>query len=618
MKNLLTITILFFATISFGQFDSLGIIGSATDLGWDAQTNMTNDATNTDLWTINIDLKNGAAKFRTDNTWTTNWGATDFPTGVASLGGVGNDVPVYGGNFDVSFNTSSLEYNFDFQDSVYASVGLIGDAGIDWNTDIVLTQVANAPWAYRDTLDLNVGPFKFRADGVWMDEWSDGGDGLGSGIAATSGGSNFEITSAGPYLVELNTATGEYTVQSFIPIYATMGVIGEGSPSGTWDTELAMTNFDGNVHAWTITGMFDGAMKMRGDSLWDLAFGADGTQDFPIDTAVLDGGAGNIVVPAGEYRLEFNDTSLIYEFKDPIVEYATIGVIGDAVGGWDNDIDMFKNPEPAAPDEWLLTITVIDGPLKFRADDDWIDSWGGETTPGGFPTGTAIMPGENITVFAGTWTIAFNSTTGDYSFTPASIGTIGTGSPTAGWDDDTDMTQDATTLGLWTATQSLIEGEFKFRKDDDWTINWGGLEVGVVPPFDAGAAAQDGENIVIPAAGTYFISLQTTNPFAGEDEYNGDYSFSIIDATNDLFNVNDVKIFPNPTTDLVNVTIEGAELKGDAQVMIYDMTGKLMQTGTYESANNISFNVNNYPTGFYVIQMRGEGFLISKRFAVAK
>ena len=58
MKNLLTITILFFATISFGQFDSLGIIGSATDLGWDAQTNMTNDAGNTDMWTINIDLKN--------------------------------------------------------------------------------------------------------------------------------------------------------------------------------------------------------------------------------------------------------------------------------------------------------------------------------------------------------------------------------------------------------------------------------------------------------------------------------------------------------------------------------------------------------------------------------
>ena len=614
MKNLLTITLLFLAGISYGQFDSLGIIGSATALGWDAQTNMTNDATNTDLWTINIDLINGAAKFRTDNTWDTNWGATDFPTGIATLGGVGNDVPVYGGNFDVSFNTATLEYNFDFQDSIYASVGLIGDAGIDWSTDIVLTPVANAPWAFRDTIDLNAGECKFRADGVWMDEWADAGDGL-TGVAATSGGGNFTIPSAGPYLVELNTATGEYTIQSFIPIYSTMGVIGTGSPSGTWDTELAMSNFDGNVHAWTITGLFDGDMKMRGDSSWDFAFGADGTQDFPIDTAFLDGGAGNIVVPAGEYRLEFNDTSLIYEFKDPIVDYATIGVIGDAVGGWDNDIDMFKNPDPAAPNEWLLTITITDGELKFRADNDWIDSWGDT----GFPTGSGSNNMDpNVPVFAGTWTIAFNSTTGDYSFTPASVGSIGPASPTAGWDDDTDFTQDAATVGLWTATQTLTEGEFKFRKDDDWAINWGGEHPDSVVTFPMGLASQDGPNIVIPTAGTYFISLQTTNPFAGEHEYNGDYSFSIMDATDNPFNVNDVKIFPNPATDLVNVNIEGAELQGSAQVMIFDMTGKLMQTGTYESANNISFNVANYPTGFYVIQMRGEGFLISKRFAVAK
>jgi hypothetical protein len=387
-----------------------------------------------------------------------------------------------------------------------------------------------------------------------------------------------------------------------------MGVIGTGSPSGTWDTEMAMSNINGNVHQWAITGDFDGEMKMRGDSSWDTSFGADGTQDFPIDTAIFNSSP-NIVVPMGTYLLEFNDTSGIYEFKDPIVDYPTIGVIGDAVGGWDDDIDMFKNPSPTASDEWLLTITITDGELKFRADDDWIDSWGDT----GFPTGSGSNNGDpNIPVFAGTWTIAFNSTTGDYSFTPASIGTIGFGSPTAGWDDDTDMTQDAMTVGLWTATQTLTADEFKFRKDDAWDVNWGGVD------FPMGASAQNGSNINIDADGTYFISLQATNPFAAEGEYNGDYSFSTIDGTDNPFNVNDVKIIPNPATDLVNVTIEGVELQGEAQVMIFDMTGKLMQTGTYESTNNISFNVANYPMGFYVIQMRGEGFLVSKRFVVAK
>ncbi len=614
MKNLLTITVLFFATISFGQFDSLGIIGSATDLGWDAQTNMTNDAGNTDMWTINIDLKNGSSKFRTDNTWVTNWGSADFPMGTGTQGGA--DIPTPGGNYDVTFNSATGEYNFEFQDSIYGSVGLIGEAGIDWSTDIVLTQVANAPWTYRDTLDLNAGECKFRADGVWMDEWADGGDGL-SGIAATSGGGNFMIPSAGEYLVELNTATGEYNIQSFIPIYATMGVIGAGSPSGTWDSEMAMSNINGNVHQWAITGDFNGEFKFRGDSSWDYNWGVEGVPNFPIDTAVFNS-ANNIFAPMGTYLLEFNDTSGLYEFKDPIVDYPTIGVIGDAVGGWDDDIDMYKNPSATASDEWLLTITVADGPLKFRANDAWDVSWGAATAPGGFPTGSAVIPGENITVFAGTWTIAFNSTTGDYSFTAASIGSIGTGSPTAGWDDDTDLTQDATVVGLWTGTQALTAGEFKFRKDDDWATNWGGEHPDSVVTFPIGLASQDGPNLMIPNDGVYFMSLQTTNPFAGEHEYNGDYSFSIMDGTSNPFSVNDVKIFPNPATDLVNVTIEGAELQGAAQVLIYDMTGKLMQSGTYESANNISFNVNNYPTGFYVIQMKGEGFLISKRFAVAK
>lgn len=49
-------------------------------------------------------------------------------------------------------------------------------------------------------------------------------------------------------------------------------------------------------------------MKFRGDSSWDYNWGADGTQDFPLDTAVFNS-ANNIVVPMGTYLLEFNDTS---------------------------------------------------------------------------------------------------------------------------------------------------------------------------------------------------------------------------------------------------------------------------------------------------------------------
>ena len=186
--------------------------------------------------------------------------------------------------------------------------------------------------------------------------------------------------------------------------------------------------------------------------------------------------------------------------------------------------------------------------------------------------------------------IAFNSTTGDYSFTPASVGTIGPAFPAAGCNDDTDLAQDATVVGLWTGTQDLTAREIKLRKDDDWARNWGGTE------FQMGADTQDGPNINVDMARTYFISLQATNPWAAQDEYNGDYSFSIENSTSNPLSINDVKITPNPATDLVNITIEGTELQGDTKVMIFDMTGKFMQTVNYESANNTYFNVANYPT----------------------
>ena len=119
-------------------------------------------------------------------------------------------------------------------------------------------------------------------------------------------------------------------------------------------------------------------------------------------------------------------------------------------------------------DKWKISVVLTDGFLKFRADNDWIVDWGDT----GFPTGTGTQGGDNIPVFAGTWEIEFNATTGVYSFTPITVGTIGPASPTGGWDTDEDMTHDPITANLWTTTQELTAGELKFRQNDDWSVNW--------------------------------------------------------------------------------------------------------------------------------------------------
>lgn len=92
-------------------YASVGIIGTATSNGWDASTPM---AVQPDghTWTLtNAQLFNGEAKFRADNSWTVNWGATTFPAGTGTQGGP--NIPVTGGFYNITFNDVTSEYFFE-------------------------------------------------------------------------------------------------------------------------------------------------------------------------------------------------------------------------------------------------------------------------------------------------------------------------------------------------------------------------------------------------------------------------------------------------------------------------------------------------------------------------
>lgn len=75
-----------------------------------------------------------------------------------------------------------------------------------------------------------------------------------------------------------------------------------------------------------------------------------------------------------------------------------IGIIGNATpSGWDSDTDMTYNPEERCRE--LNGITLSDGEMKFRANDGWDISWGGELD------NLTTKNGGNITVEAGTYDI---------------------------------------------------------------------------------------------------------------------------------------------------------------------------------------------------------------------
>jgi len=123
------------------------------------------------------------------------------------------------------------------------------------------------------------------------------------------------------------------------------------------------------------------------------------------------------------YSFSVNTEDMTYTFEEvnasSAATYDVIGLVGEGTSvGWPGD----DNPTPDIQltqlnfDEhiWYAeSVTLTDGPLKFRANLAWDTSWGGGEN---FPSGQAT--GDDIMASAGTYEVWFNDLTGRYIFIP--------------------------------------------------------------------------------------------------------------------------------------------------------------------------------------------------------
>ncbi len=92
--------------------NTIAIVGSGVPGGWpsdpqvDVNAMSTVDGVN---YTLNgLVVTTGAAKFRENNSWGTNWGGVGFPSGTTS----GSDINTVAGTYNLSFNRTTGAYNF--------------------------------------------------------------------------------------------------------------------------------------------------------------------------------------------------------------------------------------------------------------------------------------------------------------------------------------------------------------------------------------------------------------------------------------------------------------------------------------------------------------------------
>jgi len=271
---------------------------------------------------------------------------------------------------------------------------------------------------------------------------------------------------------------------------------------------LADNNINNNETIFAIN--FDGVhTKTWGGTTFIIHAAVGGTMN-PADFGIDGGWAGTRTTSALVKKFYPDLTSPVVSpvMKNTRANYPDLKVPG-SYQGWDpsNDNTVLASVNSDDNYEGYLYFADANTQFKFLKGSAWGDpDWGDNGADGTLDPG-----GANLQVAdPGYYKINVDLNNLTYTVLKTDWGIIG--SATAdGWNSDQNMTFDPAT-GEWTATLDLTAGEIKFRANDGWDLNYG--DTGADGVLDA-----NGDNISIPEAGTYNITLKLGTP---------DYTYTIV------------------------------------------------------------------------------------------
>lgn len=313
------------------------------------------------------------------------------------------NVPCVFAYHKLSFELGTINTNMYFDNVVLEDIGLytptigiLGNALYGWDVDINLTTTDDIHYEISG-LPLTGGRVKFRKDDFWCMNW--GGSTFPTGTAYLYG-PDIPVTNPGVYDITFNLETGEYSFTCVSMCTPYIGILGSAVPPYfDWETDVDLSTDDGITYTLKNYTFIDGEAKFRKDNGSDVSWGS---ADFPAGIATPDGA--NIPVKAGTYSVTFNIETGDFSFVIP-----SVGILGSALIGWDEDIDL------QTTDGIIYTLSdysFTDGEVKFRLENSWDVNWGDYN----FPKGWGYQNGPNIPVPAGNYDVTFNKSTGEYNF----------------------------------------------------------------------------------------------------------------------------------------------------------------------------------------------------------
>ncbi|MDN3491226.1 SusE domain-containing protein [Winogradskyella bathintestinalis] len=256
---------------------------------------------------------------------------------------------------------------------------------------------------------------------------------------------------------------------------------GDGGPDGQF-----YTTDEANVFVTYVT-LIDGEIKFRANNNWDDPLGNFG--DEGADGTLEPGGA-NIAVTAGTYKITLDLNDNIYTMEE-----FSWGIVGSGYNDWGNDGPDAKFYYDYTTDTFKVGVQLLDGEIKFRANNNWDDPLGDYGDTGA--DGTLEPGGDNIIVTAGYYTVTLDFVNNTYSIVEDDIwGIVGSGYNEWG-DAGPDFALTEINPGFYYGDIAvLLDGEVKFRANNNWDSGLGDI-------------GDNGENIAVEA-GSYRVTLNVS------------------------------------------------------------------------------------------------------------
>ena len=235
---------------------------------------------------------------------------------------------VYSNVVSLDVNPYYVDVSTEVSDEIqlwYLIGACIGDGSWSIGGDVGVAMIPMYP-VYKDDGSVVPGEIQyvgyFPADqgfkliqvpGDWKAQWGQGDAGY---VKNDGGSSDIKLPADGYYMIHLNTATDELTIEPYVLAVGVYNQIAMPGNYQGWDTGSDLMNPMSTLdnvenHDWYLKSVTyeETTLKFAADNSWDVNWGGKG---FPHGLGTQ--GGPDIAVPAGTYNVYFNDILGTYSF----------------------------------------------------------------------------------------------------------------------------------------------------------------------------------------------------------------------------------------------------------------------------------------------------------------